>query len=469
MSLTKASFAMINGAVFNVLDYDADPTGATDSTNAIQAAINAAKATVNTGLGTGGGVVYLPRGIYLSGALTIDVPFVSMQGDGWTATIIKSTGVTSPMLKVISTNAPAAESYHMFIKDIKFQNGNTTTNDLLWLQNIAFWRVENCWFQGSATTVNTCVAVRSSLLGTFEQCTFRYATQYTVDVYQLSGYATPPNAVTFRDCAFWEGTVFGIRYQDGAMLRLLDCDFEGNGKGANDVNHGAVHIKNTSPNGEGASAIISNSWFEANVGTNIKLDDHRYNAGGVYISDCLALGGNVNYGIYAPNPGAGRSNNVNVQNSIFQSANLYDFYFEDNVNATLTNCLSALDSLGQNTSAFPRPATPSRSKSIAALQSFGTIRLTNNSATPTVDQGAVYVLANTVATDVTGLVGGATGQTLTFIDETGNTTLKNNVAPTGSELKMYLSGGADKVMTANDTITLVCDGTAWYQTSFSAN
>jgi hypothetical protein len=469
MALTKASFSMITGAVFNVLDYGADPTGTTDSTTAIQGAINAARDTVNTGLGTGGAVIYLPRGVYLSSALTIDLPFISMQGDGWTATTIKSTGVTSPLLKVISTYTPAAESYHMFIKDIKFQNGNTTTNDLLWVQNIAFWRVENCWFQGNSTTVNTCVAVRSSLLGTFEQCAFRYASQYTVDVYQLAGYATPPNAVTFRDCSFWEGNVFGLRYQDGALLRILDCDFEGNGRGANDINHGGIQIKNTSPNGEGASAIISNTWFEANVGTNIRLDDHRYNAGGVYIRDSLGLGGNVNYGIYAPNPGAGRSNNVNIQNSIFQSANLYDFYFEDSVNATLTNCLGNLESLGQNTSAFPRPASPSRSKSIASLQSFGTVRLTSNSATPTVDQGSLYVFANTVATNVTGLIGGAAGQTLTFLDETGNTTLKNGIVPSGTELKMYLSGGTDKVLTPNDTITLVCDGVAWYQTGSSIN
>ena len=40
MSLTKATYSMINGASVNVLDFGADPTGATDSTAAIQAAIN---------------------------------------------------------------------------------------------------------------------------------------------------------------------------------------------------------------------------------------------------------------------------------------------------------------------------------------------------------------------------------------------------------------------------------------------
>jgi len=61
MSLTKASYSMITGASQNVLDYGADPTGATDSTAAIAAAIAV------------GGCIWFPKGVYkcnitLSGA-----------------------------------------------------------------------------------------------------------------------------------------------------------------------------------------------------------------------------------------------------------------------------------------------------------------------------------------------------------------------------------------------------------------
>ena len=52
MSLTKVTYAMINGATANALDYGADPTGVADSTAAIQAAIDA------------GYMVYLPAGVY---------------------------------------------------------------------------------------------------------------------------------------------------------------------------------------------------------------------------------------------------------------------------------------------------------------------------------------------------------------------------------------------------------------------
>ena len=56
MSLTKVSYSMITGASTNVLDYGADPTGATDSTAAFTAAKTAALATNKT--------IYFPAGTY---------------------------------------------------------------------------------------------------------------------------------------------------------------------------------------------------------------------------------------------------------------------------------------------------------------------------------------------------------------------------------------------------------------------
>lgn len=54
MSLTKVSYSMISGAVFNVLDYGAVGNGIADDTAAFKAAINAAK----------GGTVFVPLGEY---------------------------------------------------------------------------------------------------------------------------------------------------------------------------------------------------------------------------------------------------------------------------------------------------------------------------------------------------------------------------------------------------------------------
>jgi hypothetical protein len=66
MALTKATYAMIDGAVFNVLDFGAAGDGVTNDQPACQAAVDAAVAA-------GGGAVYFPAGTYkLNGLAGLD-------------------------------------------------------------------------------------------------------------------------------------------------------------------------------------------------------------------------------------------------------------------------------------------------------------------------------------------------------------------------------------------------------------
>lgn len=81
MSLTKVSYSMIDGAVFNVLDYGAVSGNTVNQQPAIQAAIDACEAA-------GGGAVYIPAGTYHITSPLL-VPYrVSIYGDGGTATIL---------------------------------------------------------------------------------------------------------------------------------------------------------------------------------------------------------------------------------------------------------------------------------------------------------------------------------------------------------------------------------------------
>lgn len=66
MALTKATYSMIQGAVYNVLDYGATGDGVTNDRAACQAAITAA-------IAAGGGAVYFPAGTYLlTGVASLD-------------------------------------------------------------------------------------------------------------------------------------------------------------------------------------------------------------------------------------------------------------------------------------------------------------------------------------------------------------------------------------------------------------
>lgn len=78
MSLTKASYSMLNGAVANILDYGADPTGVDDSTTAITAAIAAS------------GCVYIPQGVFKISALSVNKSNFYMFGCG-DASVLQTT------------------------------------------------------------------------------------------------------------------------------------------------------------------------------------------------------------------------------------------------------------------------------------------------------------------------------------------------------------------------------------------
>ena len=74
MSITKATYSMIQGAVFNVLDYGADSTGVTDSTSAINAAITAAG---------NNNEVFFPAGTYLTTGINLSAKTaVTLRGQG---------------------------------------------------------------------------------------------------------------------------------------------------------------------------------------------------------------------------------------------------------------------------------------------------------------------------------------------------------------------------------------------------
>lgn len=113
MSLTKVSYSMIEGAPANVLDFGADPTGATDSTAAFQAALDAAKGANGTGDGRTVFALYVPSfpgGFYkISDTLLIDGTYgLKLYGDGAftersgvdSASTIRWYGTRKPIIQV---------------------------------------------------------------------------------------------------------------------------------------------------------------------------------------------------------------------------------------------------------------------------------------------------------------------------------------------------------------------------------
>ncbi len=86
------------------------------------------------------------------------------------------------------------------------------------------------------------------------------------------------------------------------------------------------------------------------------------------------------------------------------------------------------------------------------IHTFGT--LTANSATPSVASKTYWKTNNTIATTITNLTGGVSGQEVTIISTDAYTTVEKNAT-----LKL----NATFTMVSGDSLRLVYDGTSWYE------
>lgn len=166
MPLTKVSFSMINGAPINVLDYGADPTGATSSVAAFQAAIAICQSQNKS--------LYLPAGRYL-----IDSPINSESAPLYAFTIFGddethngvSTGVGRTVIDMAgNTQYAFAVGYSFRMRDLMCTGGTDfihwTSSGLdgntTYIENVSCHSITGTFFKvydagnGSQIIMNDC-------------------------------------------------------------------------------------------------------------------------------------------------------------------------------------------------------------------------------------------------------------------------------------------------------------------------
>lgn len=100
MSLTKATYSMIQGAVLNVLDYGADPSGTSDSASAFTAAI----AAINDA-----GTIFVPTGFYLINTTILVNKRVAIIGTGNAEQVTSGYVAGTELRKASTLNGPLFE------------------------------------------------------------------------------------------------------------------------------------------------------------------------------------------------------------------------------------------------------------------------------------------------------------------------------------------------------------------------
>ena len=223
MSLTKASFSMINGAYYNVLDYGADSTGATSSTAAIQAAIEAAQASAKP--------VYIPAGFYLiTDTLTVyngtqiigDTNFSYGQGFGrpvYATTITFTPATAKPLFNYAWKTAPSpGPVFHTSLENL-FLVGTDPTKATygLNLNNVIYANFKNLTFEN----FNTGIYCNNTINNRFENCFISDAAYVCVD------YAGAAETTDVWDQCTFFGSPVGVRFNGPAVgVRFDNCLWE---------------------------------------------------------------------------------------------------------------------------------------------------------------------------------------------------------------------------------------------------
>ena len=146
-SATLRTLAARAADTTNVLDFGADPTGTTECSSAIQAAINYAAAKGSSFPASQGGLVIFPEGTYLIGSTLTLASGVVLSGEGvWNTVLKASSSFSSIMISAISTSTATTISQAGVENMSIFGRSQLTTGIQFQNNNRSF--VRNCRFFG---------------------------------------------------------------------------------------------------------------------------------------------------------------------------------------------------------------------------------------------------------------------------------------------------------------------------------
>lgn len=318
MSLTKATYSMINGASWNVLDYGADPTGVADSAPAILAAIAAAKA--------GQGeftmpIVEFPKGTYkLNSEILIKEKPVHLIGNGAT---IKASTSNAFVIGEFSNPGPEYQT-NVIIENLVLYGfpGNPSYTSKgsgtgIVVEDSSGLMVRDCFVWGFQNGIY----IIGGLVATFENVQVR---TNVVGVNAVTGTFSAPNFINFLNCKFFENDQ--VWNSNSGQFYLQNCDVENNNP-QNLAN--IVHWNMTGLSGIAGTncLIMENVHCENNPCLKeVYLSFSDINKAASF-RGCLFGGPSTNYGMQVAN------GNVELTQTTIWNATLSGLFIDPSVNA----------------------------------------------------------------------------------------------------------------------------------------
>jgi len=314
-AMTAAGAAAGASGWVSVVSFGADPSGATDSTAAIQAAISALPAT--------GGVVYLPAGTYqVSSTLTCTTVPAYFQGDGAWATTLAFTG-TGDCVRIYDPTGyssrtrfsggfcgitidgasakPGAVGLHLgdllqYQFDMTVQNFTGAGSIGIHLDNAYYWTeqlrgriyAQNC----ASHVVFDCSGTLMTSSGSFERC--------DLDIYINQ----------------WQAAFDGVVFRNGAFTGNGSLRIRGNfGSSPSPVTSAVLRLTGSTPSGRQypSNAGIQNGLVDIGVECTPGTYTPQTIAFGSSANTISGCSGALNFGIagddkFAPSNNAGNVN-----------------------------------------------------------------------------------------------------------------------------------------------------------------
>lgn len=318
MGLTKASYAMINGAPLNILDFGAIGDGATDNTAAFQAAI--------TAMHINGRDVFIPPGTYLTDPLTIGTIGYAKQsiffGNDMNRCIIRrKTAGTSAFITVGSSSATNFQA-NLDMHDLTIDGGVSTNGPAFAGYDIVNSVFNQVSFSGGSEACSLFGGVQL----TFRDCQFQNAVNgFRARSFTSAAGGGYPNLITISGGIAGNNSARGVVFNNGQNLLLEYVQIENNGTTLGASQEGGVWIGASigsavainEPVTIGVS--VQSCWFEANKG----FAQIQCLSGFNIVENCnfFTPGTDVSYDLYF---GAGYYSVINCTVGFAKTYNLYE-------------------------------------------------------------------------------------------------------------------------------------------------
>jgi hypothetical protein len=448
MSLTKATFSMIQGAMFNVLDYGADPTGVADSAAAIQTAITAAQ--------TAGGSVYLPTGAYkVNTTISITEP-IGFFGE---ANLIDNIGDRGGAYLIKGADAIAIEitnSAGCTLQDFAVVGSGSDTTQGIKLTQCGRSKLERisvveCGSHG--------IEFNNGNLTSFRDI---YVLGNGGDGLFVNGAATPDtNACVFQNIDARGNTGVGVNFANawnvfgqgitaqqntGAGVRLDNC------RQSHIVMYGEANATNLD------LQLTSNANCEGNIIYLLFYNSFTDNSSGqniIWLSKTGADTWSSFEKMYAKS--------FSIPNIVFLGSLTLDHVANAQHRLFLGDTGQAQKIRIKNTGGLTDPDAdaplyPAVLKYEGGVVERTRLSFTDGDTTPDVTLSESWLANNSGATTITTFNGGQTGQTICIVANNGNTTLQHSGITSGLRLK----GGVNKTLGQYEGITFIKNGTDWW-------